>query len=85
MKKYQIFAGGLGVYDVEVERETEKSIWIGGKRHNKRSGWKNFFDTRAEAKKIILDAQTEKVRLLRKKLDIAERDLERANGLKMEV
>ena len=39
---------------IEVERETESSVWIHGRRNAKRSGYLNYFDTFEQAKDFLL-------------------------------
>jgi hypothetical protein len=43
---------------VEIEKETEKSIWINGRVHRKTTSYEKYFDTWEEAKDYLM-AQTE--------------------------
>ena len=68
MKKYRIdgsdFYVSAKITEVEIERETDKSVWIKGNRFLKKGGYE-FYDTWEEAqnsietvaKKNILEAE----------------------------
>ena len=74
MKKYK--TGGWGqdlIEAVEVEKETDKSVWIDGNRSAKRSGYNNYFDSWGEAHLFLLDKAG-------RKLDSAKFSLQRAQG-----
>jgi hypothetical protein len=45
--KYQAMFGD--VKPVEIDKETDSSVWIGGRRRTKDSGWRPLFDTEREA------------------------------------
>lgn len=40
---------------IEIERETDSSVWIGGRRSAKSTEYDNYFDTWDEAHKFLLD------------------------------
>lgn len=55
MIKYE--TGGYGkklIERVEVERETNSSVWINGSRSAKESGYKSYFDSWDDAKDHLL-------------------------------
>ena len=83
--KYQICLSSFDVdaeiFEVTVERETEKSVWINGNHTAKRSQWKNFFDTWDEAKKMLTDHQSQRVNSLRRQLEKANGKLGNIKGL----
>lgn len=57
-KQYQVQIGYTFndmIIIVEVEKETDKSVWVNGSRFSKRSEWKNFFSDLDEAKKCLRD------------------------------
>lgn len=57
-KKYQVTIGYTSndmISIVDVEKESDKSVWIMGSRLAKRSDWKNFFDDLDEAKQCLRD------------------------------
>lgn len=45
----------------EVERETEKCVWIGGNRHLKWTSWHKYHDTWEDAKDYLLCVAKRKV------------------------
>ena len=58
---------------VEVERKTEKTVWIDGRRHAQLNDYHAYFDTFDEAKTYLLG-------VAESKLDAARRNLENAQG-----
>jgi len=46
---------------VEIEKETDTSVWIRGMRNNKHSSFHNYFDTWQEAHEYILDLANNQV------------------------
>jgi hypothetical protein len=68
--------GGFGnklIEEIEVERETDASVWINGTRSSKSCSWLRYHHTWGEAKEYLLNkAQNE--------LDGARIRLERAQG-----
>jgi hypothetical protein len=55
MKKYR--TGGWGknlIEEIEVEKETEYSVWIKGRRAAKKTDYHNYFDTWEDAKLHLL-------------------------------
>jgi len=59
---------------VEIEKETDTSVWIRGMRNNKHSSFHNYFDTWKEAHEYILG-------LANNNVNRAILQLERAKGL----
>jgi len=66
--------------EVESERQTDKSVFVGGVRNAWKSDFTAYFESRDEAKKFIIDdlvrkiqQSEERTRLLGKKLMEAER------------
>jgi len=83
MKKYKVnFHGDFHVNPkievVEVERETDSSIWVNGNRFSKRGAWKSYFNTFEEAKAALIEKQKEKNKRL-------ERSLKRGTAVLNEV
>lgn len=77
MKKYMCKLGSFleaTIQEIECERETDSSVWIGGRRNAKRSEWSNYFDTWEEAHSSLLEAAERKATSARLALD-------RANGV----
>ena len=83
MIKYR--TGGWGkklIVNVEIERETESSVLIKGRRNAKRTEYYNYFDTWAAAKKFLLTVAEEKVARIRLNLERANDELRIIEGLK---
>ncbi len=73
MKKFKVTTISDQIVEVVVERETEKSVWINGRKSSKRSNYENFFDTWEDAYAFLLGGA-------RKKVISAERTLENATN-----
>ena len=43
-----------GIIEVDVERKSESSVWIKGRRNAIRSSYENYFDTPEECKAFML-------------------------------
>ena len=56
MKKYQTGHWKQDITEIEVERETDKSVWVDGHRSSKSGGFYRIFDTRNEAAEFLLEA-----------------------------
>jgi hypothetical protein len=83
MIKYR--TGGWGknlIESVEVEKETEASIWIEGKRNAKKTEYHNYFDTWADAKRHLLTVAEKKVAGIRLNLERANGELGNIKGLR---
>jgi len=83
MEKYR--TGGWGknlIEQVEVEKETEASVWIKGRRNAKRTEYYNYFDTWDEAKLYLLTVAEAKVAAIRLNLERANGELGNINGLR---
>ena len=65
MKKYLASSWGTEIEEVEVERETEKSVWVktplGTRRYQKQSASEVYHDTRAAANAWLLEKAEERV------------------------
>ncbi len=77
MKKYVVtgysrYSVKPKIKEVEVERETDKTVWINGRRNAKISEWHNYFDTRGEAKGHLIKLQTTICRNLKDRLKSAK-------------
>ena len=63
MKKYSCMVSQIRsikpeIKTVEIERETNSSVWINGSRRSKRSGWVSYYDSFGEAKKALISCQS---------------------------
>ncbi len=75
MKMYETNSMTFGdkIKIVEVERITDASVWIDGRRSARFSEWHSYFKTFSEAKQYL-------VGVAGSKLDNARRNLESAQG-----
>ena len=64
--------GGSKITPVEVEKETEKSVWIKGNRHAKESGYAHYFDTWEDAKGALMSCQKSVIKRIRRELEVAK-------------
>lgn len=73
---------------VEVERETEKCVWVKrwgsqtASRRNKMSDYECYFDSFDEAKAYLVDAAKRKVTAAEARLQSLKAELKKANDLK---
>lgn len=49
----KIMTWGDNIETVEIEKETDKSVWIDGRRHPKKGLFDSYFDTWEEAKLFL--------------------------------
>ena len=80
--------GGWGnnlIKAVEVEKETDVSVWVKGSRCAKRSTYKNYFDTWEEAKQFLLGKAEAECDSLRSQLERAKGKLGNIKGLKTQI
>ena len=61
------------IEEIDVERETDSSVWINGRRSAKNSSWHKYWDSWEEAHAFLLEKAE-------KSLQSARRSLERAQG-----
>jgi hypothetical protein len=85
MKKYKTLDhwGMIDVVEVD-DRESEKFVWINGKRRSKRTDQESYFDTFDEAKQHLLKVAKHVVYLARRHLELAESHYGNIKGLKEE-
>lgn len=67
--------GGPQIEAVEVHKTTSSSVWVGQRREAKRSQYRNYFETMAEARAFIADHQRQKIEHHRKSLAAHEETL----------
>ncbi len=87
MKKYAArinnrFNCDAKISEVEIDKETDTSVWINGKRRAKRSLWMNYYDTWEEARDGLLLIQQWRVEMLRSQLKRANSALENIEGMR---
>jgi len=69
------------ITEVEVERETEHSVWRNGKREAKRSEYVNYYDSWYDAHHALLSHQLNYIDSIRKRLDSAKARLVEIEGM----
>lgn len=67
---------------VTIDRETEASVWINGRRSAKDSEYGKYHDTWDAAHEHLLEKAEVKVRSLRRQLEVANSELGNVKGLK---
>ena len=67
---------------VEVERETDSSIWINGRRNAKASSLEIYHDSWSAAKTYLLNSAKRKVASAESRLKACEEDLKRVEAIK---
>lgn len=82
MKKYRTATWGKLIEAVDVDRETEASVWVNGRRNGKRTEYHSYFDTFAEAKQYLLDIAERSVNSARLNLARAEGHYSNVKGLR---
>lgn len=73
MKYYKTASWQNGIGVVEVERETETSVFIGGRRRAKNAGCENYFSSWEKARDYLIEKAATR-------LNNAARSLEEANS-----
>ncbi len=81
MKKFKAPSYSHSIKVVEVERETETSVWINGRRNSKRTQYDNFFDTWGEAFHYLLERAETKLCVAQGRLNWAQDDLRKVKRL----
>lgn len=82
MIKYKTGGYKEDIEAVEIERETESSVWIGVRRHGKSTNWYKYHDTWEEARTYLLTMVTHRVRNCQSSLDSAKAELSRISKIK---
>jgi hypothetical protein len=77
MKYWKARHGGWNkpLEEIEVEKETESTVWIDGRRNAKVSTYDNFFPTKEKAIEWLISQATHDVVSSSTKLDNANRQL----------
>lgn len=78
MHKYEISKFDYKIKKIEIEKETEKTIWIKDKWNSgnnsltqcrKDSEWNKYFDTFQDAKNYLIDKCENKIKSLNEKIN----------------
>ena len=70
---------------VEVERETDASVWIDGRRKSKDSTWRPLFDTPAQAWDWIIEREMAEVESAERSLKYRKEQLDDAIAARAEA
>lgn len=76
------YGSGQMIVRVEVEKETENSIWVGGSRRSKKTSYETFHDSWDLAKQHLLDSAERSLDSARRRLQEAQSYLGNVKGLK---
>jgi hypothetical protein len=80
--KWKTCSWSTDIQRVEVDRETEASVFRGGFRHAKRSSAYSYFDTWEDARDSLLEREERNLALARRKLESAQGAVGNIKGLK---
>lgn len=83
MIKYRTDSGyGMKpIMAVEIERESEASVWIGGRRQSKISDYYRYHDTWAQAKDFLVARAERKLSSAKSSMQYAENELAKIQSI----
>lgn len=81
MKKYVASTWYNSIDVVEVDRQTDSSVWIKGRMHRRSSDYKIYFDTFDEGKQWLVKRMESKVKSASASLKYEEKELEKVKAL----
>lgn len=81
MIKYKTGEWNILIKEVEVERETDVSVWVNGRRCGKRTSWDNYFDTWAKAYSFLFDRATHTLEAAERRLESAKEQVAKIEAL----
>lgn len=76
---------GHAIATVNVDRETESSVWINGQRHAKKSSFKKYWDTWQEAHAYLLEKAEARLQIARAELQRAQGECGNIKGMKNNI
>ena len=79
MDKYEVRSWGAGIRAVEIDRETESSVWVAGNRRKKEGA---FFNTWREAHDYLLSKAERSMEQARRSLEHAQGKYGNIKGMK---
>lgn len=82
MLKYRTYVSSHKIDAVEVERETDISVWVGNRRRAKLTSYDCYFDTWEEAHEFLVDNAERDVECIRLNLERAKGKLGQIKGMK---
>jgi len=72
MIKYKTGGYHKEIEAVEIEKESEKSVWINGRTQLKHTSYHNYFDTWQQGKDFLVKEAQQKVDLCAKRLEYSQ-------------
>ena len=81
--KYRTSKYKIGIEEVEIERETEHSVWVKGNLSAKHSDWHQHHDTYNDAFNYLDCRYTQKISTAERKLDTAKNEYAAVQELKV--
>lgn len=82
MIKYRTAGLGTSIEEVEIDRETEASVWVDGRLFQKKSRYCQYWDTWQEAHQYLLVKAEKLLQSYRLRLEQAENGFERIKAMK---
>lgn len=76
--------GNIPIETVEVERETDSSVWINGRRNAKTTSWDKYWDSWEEAHAYLLEKAERSLQSARRSLEMAQAKYGNIKGMKRE-
>lgn len=80
--KYRTERNGTSIKSIEIDRETDVSIWIGGRRSDKQTSWYCYYSTWEEAKDALFKRAESNLSHARRQLEQAQSFYGNVVGLK---
>lgn len=85
MIKYKTYPYGIEIREIAVTKETEHFYTFeNGNREKKKSKWHNYFDTRVEARRFLIEKAEHTVEGCQRRLKEAEDDYVKAVDICLE-
>lgn len=69
------------IEEVEIDKETDKSVWINGVRNAKRTEWANYYDTWEDAHNDLMRHQQRHVESLYRQFQASDKMLIKIKGM----
>ena len=71
----------INIKEVEIEKETEQSVFINGRKRSKDTQWESYHDSHAEAKNEILKRILDQIEILERQMNYFKEKLDKAELL----
>ena len=85
MIKYKTKSYSARIFEVEVQKETDLSVWVNGHRESKDTRYSKYSDTFDDAKNYLVKRIESKIESLSRQLKNEKERLEEARSLKEET